>query len=99
MEFVRYCTAALLAIVTSFAAGPASHYRLAAAPARQAASATAPTRQEAAARSPAPRDGSQASTGPGFAGDAEFSLFLSGTLVGTELVHVARATDTWNISS
>jgi pimeloyl-ACP methyl ester carboxylesterase len=37
--------------------------------------------------------------GAGFAGDAEFTLFLAGSRVGTEQVHVVRSGNTWAISS
>src|SRR4051794_24586204 len=61
--------------------------------------AGAPAAAFAQAPAAVPALPSQGAVGPGFAGDAEFTLFLAGAAVGTEQVHVVRAGSTWVISS
>jgi pimeloyl-ACP methyl ester carboxylesterase len=60
------------------------------------AAAAAPAAAQTAQQAPS---GSQVLIGTGFQGDAEFTLFIGGSRVGTEQVHVVRSGSGWAISS
>jgi hypothetical protein len=96
MQCNRYCTVVVLALLIAFAQASAAFAK---ASASQATSAQASEGQATLApASPSTSEALQPIT-PMIAGDAEYTLFLAGSRVGTEQVRASRTGNTWIISS